>query len=227
MTNKTPQHGAAKVDKEAAFLRFLRTTEIDARLLGMIAALVFIWASFHLYGQGFNDFGVFLTPRNLWNLSVQTASFGVMATGMVLVIVTHHIDLSVVSTLGFSAMSMGLGHPMIWIVTVIFGLLIGAAIGAFHGYLIAYPSIPAFIVTLRGFWSGAVRPFLLAQGETISPVYATFKHLGGRPYGAIDATGSWVIGILACVASVALLLSGRANASGFNFHCGRFGPNFS
>ena len=173
MTNKTPEHGAAKVDKEAAFLRFLRATEIDARLLGMIAALVLIWVGFHIYGQVVNDFGAFLTPRNLWNLSVQTASIGVMATGMVLVIVTRHIDLSVGSILGFSAMSMailqvwilpdflGLGHPMIWIITVIFGLLIGAAIGAFHGYLIAYPSIPAFIVTLRGFWSGAVRHFCL------------------------------------------------------------------
>ena len=229
MTNKTPQHGAAKVDKEGAFMRFLRATEIDARLLGMIAALVLIWVGFHLYGQVVNDFGAFLTPRNLWNLSVQTASIGVMATGMVLVIVTRHIDLSVGSILGFSAMSMailqvwilpdflGLGHPMIWIITVIFGLLIGAAIGAFQGYLIAYLSIPAFIVTLGGLlvWRGAA--FLLARGETISPVDATFKHLGGGPYGAIGATGSWMFGILACVAAVAMLLSGRAQRKRFQF----------
>ncbi len=68
----------------------------------MIAALLLIWMGFHLYGQIVNDFGAFLTPRNLWNLSVQTASIGVMATGMVLVIVTRHIDLSVGSILGFA-----------------------------------------------------------------------------------------------------------------------------
>ena len=51
--------------------------------------------------------GLFLTPRNLWNLSVQTASVAVMATGMVLVIVTRNIDLSVGSMLGFVGMIMG------------------------------------------------------------------------------------------------------------------------
>ena len=59
MINKTPQHGAAKVDKEAAFLRFLRATEIDACLLRMIAAFFFIWVGFHVYGQVVNDFGAF------------------------------------------------------------------------------------------------------------------------------------------------------------------------
>ena len=95
MTDKPTLHGAAKVEKESPFISFLRATEIDARLLGMIAALILIWVGFHFYGQFVNGFGAFLTPRNLWNLSVQTSSIGVMATGMVLVIVTRHIDLSV------------------------------------------------------------------------------------------------------------------------------------
>lgn len=229
MTTNTKQHGAAKADNEGWFTRFLRATEIDARLLGMIAALVLIWIGFHLYGQIVNGFGAFLTPRNLWNLSVQTASIGVMATGMVLVIVTRHIDLSVGSILGFSAMSMailqvwilpeilGLGHPMIWIITVIFGLLVGALIGAFHGYLIAYLGIPAFIVTLGGLlvWRGAA--FLLARGETISPVDATFKHLGGGPYGAVGATGSWIVGIIACLGVIGLIVSGRRQRKRFQF----------
>ncbi len=229
MTDIPTLHGAAKVDKESPFIRFLRATEIDARLLGMIAALILIWVGFHFYGHFVNGFGAFLTPRNLWNLSVQTSSIGVMATGMVLVIVTRHIDLSVGSILGFSAMSMailqvwilpeflGLGHPMIWITTVVFGLLIGAAIGAFHGYLIAYLSIPAFIVTLGGLlvWRGAA--FLLARGETISPVDATFKHLGGGPFGAIGSTGSWIVGLLGCTAAVALIFSGRAQRRRFQF----------
>lgn len=215
--------------KPNAFTRFLRATEIDARLLGMIAALVVIWVGFHVYGQVVNNFGAFLTPRNLWNLSVQTASVAVMATGMVLVIVTRHIDLSVGSILGFCAMSMaiiqvwilpdmiGLGHPAIWIIAAIAGLLIGATIGAFHGYLIAYLGIPAFIVTLGGLlvWRGAA--FLLARGETISPVDATFSKLGGGPYGAVGATTSWVIGLIACVAVITLLWQGRRQRRKFDF----------
>ena len=82
MTEENPQHGAAKVENEGAFVWFLRATEIDARLLGMIAALILIWVGFHVYGQIVNGYGAFLTPRNLWNLSVQTASIGVMATGV-------------------------------------------------------------------------------------------------------------------------------------------------
>ena len=51
---------------------------------GLVGALVMIWIGFHLYGALVNGMGAFLTPRNLWNLSVQTASVAVMATGMVL-----------------------------------------------------------------------------------------------------------------------------------------------
>src|SRR6218665_1960194 len=82
--------------------RFLAATELDTRLLGMIGALALIWIIFNIISGG-----LFLTPRNLWNLSVQTASVAVMATGMVLVIVTRNIDLSVGSMLGFVGMIMG------------------------------------------------------------------------------------------------------------------------
>lgn len=223
------QKSAANAKNDGAITRFLRATEIDARLLGMIAALVVIWVGFHIYGQIANDFGAFLTPRNLWNLSVQTASVGVMATGMVLVIVTRHIDLSVGSILGFCAMSMaiiqvwilpeflGLGHPAIWILAAIAGLIIGCCIGAIHGYLIAYLSIPAFIVTLGGLlvWRGAA--FLMARGETISPLDVTFSKLGGGPYGSIGFTGSWVIGAIACIAVLVMLWHGRRQRLRFQF----------
>lgn len=229
MNNNLTKKGAAKVENEGGFTRFLRATEIDVRLLGMIAALVIIWVGFHFYGALFKGFGAFLTPRNLWNLSVQTSSVGVMACGMVLVIVTRHIDLSVGSILGFTAMCMailqvwilpdilGLGHPLIWIISACAGIFIGAMVGAFHGYLIAYLTIPAFIVTLGGLlvWRGA--SFLLASGETISPVDATFAKLGGGPFGAIGATGSWIVGIIACAIVILGLWMGRKKRKRFNF----------
>ncbi len=215
--------------KESALVRFLRATEVDTRLLGMIGALLLIWIGFHLYGHFVNGYGAFLTPRNLWNLSVQTSSIAVMATGMVLVIVTRHIDLSVGSLLGFTAMIMGvvqvwilpeflgLGHPMIWVITAMVGITCGALIGAFQGALIAYLNIPAFIVTLGGLliWRGA--SYLLARGETIAPVDQTFSLIGGGPYGTIGATGSWIFGALVCVAIIALLISGRKQRLKFGF----------
>ena len=202
--------------------RFLKATEIDTRLLGMIGALLLIWIGFHVYGAAFRGFGAFLTPRNLWNLSVQTSSIGIMACGMVLVIVTRHIDLSVGSLLGFAAMMMGLmqarilpeylglGHPgRSGSSPSSFGMALGALIGAFQGFLIAYGGIPAFIVTLGGLlvWRGAA--FLAAKGETISPLDATFSLLGGGPYGSIGATGSWILGLIVCAAILYLIVSGR------------------
>ena len=144
---------------------------------------------------------MFLTPRNLWNLTVQTSSVAVMATGMVLVIVMRHIDLSVGSIVGFVStivgvtqvyflpQYLGLDSPTIWIVTVILALAVGAAIGALHGSLVAYLGIPAFIVTLGGqlFWRGAA--WWVTTGATIAPLDERFALIGGGPRGSIGGAG--------------------------------------
>ncbi|WP_103334653.1 sugar ABC transporter permease [Pseudotabrizicola formosa] len=201
--------------------RFLAATEIDTRLLGMLAALLLIWGGFHLYGAVVNGNGAFLTPRNLWNLSVQTSSIAIMATGMVLVIITRNIDLSVGSIIGVTGMLMGilqvdvlpqilgLGHWSIWILTCAAGILCGTLIGALHGWLIAYRGIPSFIVTLGGLmvWRGMA--FIANGGKTISPVDSTFALLGGGPGGNIGATGSWIVGLLACAGVIWMLINGR------------------
>lgn len=218
---QTPASNSPAAVNDGAVARFFKATEIDTRLLGMIGALILIWIGFHLYGAVVNGNGAFLTPRNLWNLSVQTSSVGIMACGMVLVIITRHIDLSVGSVLGFTAMIMGvtqvwylpgvlgLGHPMIWIITAVIGVTVGTLIGAFHGWMVAYRGIPAFIVTLGGLliWRGAA--FLVARGETISPVDSTFALLGGGPYGSIGAVGSWIVAVIACAGILWMLTSGR------------------
>ena len=217
------------VVQEGRIKTFLRATEIDTRMIGMIGALFLIWIGFHYYGHFVNGFGAFLTERNLWNLSVQTSAITVMATGMVLVIVTRNIDLSVGSMLGVVAMLMGalqvwvlpnllgIGHPAIWIITVLFGLFAGMVIGTFQGYLIAYLEIPSFIVTLGGLlvWRGAA--WWVARGETIAPLDSKFALIGGGPYGSIGSTWSWIVAILACVGIVALLISARRQRMRFGF----------
>ncbi|MEL6266087.1 MAG: sugar ABC transporter permease [Pseudomonadota bacterium] len=190
--------------------------EIDTRLLGMIGALLLIWILFDLVTGG-----RFLTPRNLFNLSVQTASVAVMATGMVFVIVTRHIDLSVGSLLGVLGMMMGAaqvhllpqivgdGHWSIWIVATVIGIGLGAAIGAFQGWLIGYYAVPAFIVTLGGLliWRGAA--WWVTSGQTVAPLDPTFRLLGGGAEGTLGATGSWVLGLLGAAAAVAVLIGAR------------------
>jgi D-xylose transport system permease protein len=204
--------------------RFLKATELDTRMLGMLGALLIIWIVFHLLSGG-----LFLTPRNLWNLSVQSASVAVMATGMVLVIVTRNIDLSVGSVLGFVGMVMGVtqaeflpdilgfGHPAIWIVAALVGLAVGVGIGAVQGYIIAYLGVPAFIVTLGGLlvWRGAA--WWVTSGRTVAPMDETFQLMGGGPDGAIGWTWSWIVGLAACVAVVFLLMSARTQRKRFKF----------
>ena len=90
--------------------RFFRATEIDTRMLGMIAALLVIWVGFDIYSgmlrpnEGLFG-GSFLTPRNLWTLLVQTSSIAIMSTGMVLLIVMRQLDLSVGSMLSTIAVA--------------------------------------------------------------------------------------------------------------------------
>jgi D-xylose transport system permease protein len=214
---------------EPAIRRLLRATEVDTRMLGMIGALALIWVGFHLYTVISNGEGLFLTPRNLWNLTVQTSSIAIMATGMVLIIVMRHIDLSVGSILGFVStiigvaqvrvlpVYLGLDNPMIWIIAVVLGVAIGAAIGAFHGSLVAYLGIPAFIVTLGGqlFWRGAA--WWVTTGQTIAPLDDRFALMGGGPYGSIGATASWALAALVCVGIVFGLYSGRQRRARFRF----------
>jgi D-xylose transport system permease protein len=203
---------------------FLKSTELDTRTLGLVAALLLIWIAFHVFSGG-----LFLTSRNLWNLSVQSSSVAIMATGMVLVIVTRNIDLSIGSMLGFIGMVMGViqadwlpklfgfEYPATWALTLVAGLALGVTLGAFQGFIIAYLSIPSFIVTLGGLlvWRGAA--WWVTSGQTVAPLDDTFKLMGGGPEGSIGATWSWVVGLIACVAVVLSLANGRARRKKFQF----------
>jgi D-xylose transport system permease protein len=187
----------------------LRRLEIDPRLVGMLGALAAIWVGFDILSGG-----AFLTPRNLWNLSVQTASIAVMACGMVLVIVTRNIDLSVGAVLGFVGMVvgvlqarllpelLGLEHPATAPLAVLAAVALGGAIGFLQGSLVAWLGIPSFIVTLGGLlvWRGAA--WWVTQGQTVAPMDGRFRALGGGIEGAVGAAASWAIAALGCAAIV-------------------------
>lgn len=203
---------------------FFKSLGIDTRLLGMIGALVILWVMFDLI-TGHR----FLTPRNLFNLSVQTASVAVMATGMVFVIVTRNIDLSVGSMLGFIGMAagalqvhvlpdiFGLGSWQIWVIAVIASILMGAILGGIQGWVVGYLTVPAFIVTLGGFlvYRGAM--WWVTHGQTVSPLDPTFKLLGGGADGTLGETYSWIFGILASVIAVAVMLMSRRRKASHGF----------
>jgi D-xylose transport system permease protein len=229
MSSSAATSSASHTPEEPLIRRLMRATEVDTRMIGMIAALLLIWFGFHLYTLIATGEGLFVTPRNLWNLLTQTASIAVMACGMVLVIVMRHIDLSVGSILGFVSTiigvaqvywlpsALGLDSPFIWVLAVLIAIAVGAAIGGFQGSLIAYLGIPSFIVTLGGqlFWRGAA--WWVTSGATIAPLDERFVLIGGGPHGSIGATASWTLGGLACVGIVFSLVSGRRRRARFGF----------
>ena len=96
-----------------------------------------------------------------------------MATGMVLIIVSRNIDLSVGSLLGFLGYTMamvqvellpkvfGLSYhePYVWVIAILVGIALGAACGAVQGFLVAYGGVPSFIVTLGSDWPAHQSPW--------------------------------------------------------------------
>lgn len=196
-----------------------RTLDIDTRLLGMIGAFAVICLLFHLLTDG-----QFLTPRNLFNLTVQTVSVAIMATGMVFVIVTRHIDLSVGSVLATCSavmamtqtvwlpetLGLGLGHPLIPWITLLAGVVVGASIGGFQGYLIGYLGIPAFIVTLGGLLVWRNVAWYITNGQTVGPLDPVFQAFGGIS-GTLGQNGSWVLAAVATAAALAATWSARRN----------------
>ena len=214
--------GPTKRSARSVFARL----EVDTRLLGMIVALGVLWISFNFLSDG-----LFLSPRNLWNLSVQSAAVAIMTTGMVLIIVSRNIDLSIGSILVLTALVMGLlqaewipnalgpdfDRSYLWIVVVLVGIVVGALIGALHGFLIAFVGIPSFIVTLGGLlvWRGAA--LQLSRARTIAPLDSTFQLLGGGPRGSLGDTLSWLVAGLAIIGIIYGLLAGRRRRRRYGF----------
>jgi D-xylose transport system permease protein len=196
---------------------FFSALEIDTRLLGMIGAFVVICLVFNFLTDG-----RFMTPRNLFNLTIQTASVAIMATGMVFVIVTRNIDLSVGSLLATcSAMmamtqtwfvpdwlGLGLNNPATMPIAVVVGILTGLLIGAFQGWLIGYLAIPAFIVTLGGFLVWRNVAWHLTKGQTIGPLDQNFQLFGGIN-GTLGESWSWIFAVVAIIGSLYALIQSR------------------
>lgn len=197
--------------------------ELDPRLLGMIGALLVLGLAFNLVTDG-----RFLTPRNVFNLTIQTVSVAIMAMGMVFVIVMRHIDLSVGALLATCSAVMavvqtqvlptylGLDHPATAPIVMLIGLTVGTGIGAFHGWLIGYLTIPSFIVTLGGLLIWRNVAWYLTDGQTIGPLDSTFLLFGGTN-GTLGEGLSWAVGVVGVVAAVWALAQARRGKQAHGF----------
>ena len=132
-----------------------------------------------LFFQVMTD-GTLLQPLNLTNLVLQNSYIVIMALGMLLVIVTGHIDLSVGSVAGFIgavAAVLMVRYHVAYPLAFLACLLVGALIGAAQGYWVAYFKIPSFIVTLAGMLVFKGLALAILQGQSVGPFPPTFQKL--------------------------------------------------
>jgi len=206
--------------------RLLGQTEIDSRLFGMLVALLVILIAFNLLTDG-----KFISPNNMITLAIQGTSVAIIATGMVLVIVSRNIDLSVGSLTGFVAMSyallmtdwlpnvfgMGIDFPFRWLIALLIGIGIGAGFGALQGFIVAYVGVPSFVVTLGGLLSIRGLVWYLSDGAAVSGLDPTFRLLNGSAQGSIGEMLTWIVAIVGCMAVIGLLANGRRQRRRFDF----------
>ncbi|WP_449619835.1 multiple monosaccharide ABC transporter permease [Robertmurraya sp. Marseille-Q9965] len=143
------------------------------RQYGMFFALVLIILLFQLLTEG-----ILLKPLNITNIILQNSYILVLAIGMVLVIITGHIDLSVGSIAAFVGAISGIliiNHNVPTYLAIILCLVIGALIGAWQGFWVAYVKIPAFIVTLAGMLLFRGATMLVLDGKSIAPYPKSFQ----------------------------------------------------
>ena len=187
---------ATELTQQTTIGRFRIPTNV-LRAYTMVFALIAIWLYFH-YSTG----EIFLDPRNFSNLMRQTAVTGVLAVGMLMVIITAQIDLSVGSVVGLAggiaAISQG-WWGLGLVPSLALGIAVALAIGAFQGSLVAHLNIPAFIVTLGGLlaWRGVILG--LSRGETIPIRLPAFKAIGQN---YVDPRFGWVLAVLGVLAVV-------------------------
>ena len=178
-----------------------------ARLAGLFLAVGVLGVALHVASDG-----VFATPRNLYNLAVQTSVVAILASGMVMVIASGQIDLSVGSVLGATGMiaawlqaepPIGIGWP--WPLALALALGAGATIGAFQGWWVAWRGVPAFVVTLAGLLIFRGVAFLVTDGRTVAPLAEGYQLLGGGLRGSLGPAPSWALG----AAGMAVVVASR------------------
>lgn len=154
----------------------LKLKSINFQVLVMLAAIAVIMLFFT-----FTTEGAYLSARNVSNLLRQTAITGILAVGMVFVIISAEIDLSVGSMMGLlggaaAIFDVWLGWPLP--LTIGVTLLAGLLLGAWNGWWVAYRKVPSFIVTLAGML--AFRGILIGitNGTTVAPTSGAMSQIG-------------------------------------------------
>jgi D-xylose transport system permease protein len=225
VADATPVSGQAQPPARTSIRALLAQTEIDLRLFGMLVALIVILLTFHILSGG-----KLIAPTNMVTMAIQATGIAIIATGMVLVIVSRNIDLSVGSLAGLIAMTyallmtdwltalgIGVDFPFRWVIALAIGIGLGALVGGLQGFIIAYIGVPSFVVTLGGLLSIRGAIWYFSNGAAVSGLDPGFQRIGGGSEGSIGGPLTWALAILGCVAIVVLLVVNRRQRQKYGF----------
>jgi D-xylose transport system permease protein len=226
VADAAPVSGQVQPPARASIRELIAQTEIDLRLFGMLVALAAILLTFNVLSGG-----KFFQPTNMVTLAVQATGVAIIATGMVLIIVSRNIDLSVGSLVGVIAMTYALlmtdilpnvlgmtaDFPFRWLIALGLGVILGALVGGLQGFIIAYIGVPSFIVTLGGLLSIRGVVWYLSRGAAVSGLDPNFQLIGGGAQGSVGGSLTWILGLVGCLAIIALLINGRRQRRRFGF----------
>ncbi len=185
---------------------------LDLQAYVMVIALAVIWVLFWFLTKG-----TFLSPRNLSNLARQMSITGILAMGMVLIIVAGHIDLSIGAVVGLTgAVAAILQVRMGWSTApaVLVALILGLAVGLWQGFWVCYLKVPAFIVTLGGMMIFRGVILGVTEGQTISPLQPDFVQIGQS---FLPVNAGWALAGLAAACCVYLRIKRRLDRRRYGF----------
>ncbi|MCX4538374.1 multiple monosaccharide ABC transporter permease [Streptomyces sp. NBC_01669] len=179
------------------------TTSIS-RQFGMIFTLVAIILLFQVLTNGLT-----LTSGNLIAVVSQYSYILILAIGMLMVIVAGHIDLSVGSVAAFTGIVVAKAmqnYDLPWPAAILLGLAVGAVIGAWQGFWVAYIGVPAFIVTLAGMLVFRGGNQFIGNADTV-PIPGGFRTIGAGYLPEFGLSTGYnnptlLLGAIACAAVV-------------------------
>jgi putative multiple sugar transport system permease protein len=219
-TSAAPPRTPLDTDQPSALHLIRMQLRANVRQYGMLVALALILLLFWVWTEG-----VILRPLNVTNLIAQNSYILILAIGMLIVIVAGHIDLSVGSIaafIGAFAAVLMVNHDVPWPLAFAICLVLGAVIGAWQGFWIAYIGIPSFIVTLAGMLVFRGLTQITLDGQSIAPFPTGFQRISN---GFLPEVGpetnfhnlTLLLGAIVCVAAIWLELKQRREARRYGF----------
>lgn len=183
-----------------------KTVNIDLKQYMMLITLVVIFALFYVLSDGKNA-----SPTNINNLIMQNGYVVILATGMLLCVLTGNVDLGVGSVVALSGATAGIimiDYQMSPVIAVLAALAVGLIAGVFAGFFIAFLNIPPFVVTLATMLMGRGLTYTILDAQTKGPFEDTYSKIGGGflPTVQIDFAGGKLDLVCIAVAIVVTIL---------------------